>query len=282
MQAGIIASARERGGRQLRFMAAVAALTLVNAWLWTRIVIDAGNGSALDSIELALTGLASLATLGLVVSLWRSPVSRNVHMMATPALRQALATHHAGHIVAAHLEDPTRIRRVDLGEPCHRHRSEIPVVTQSSHRAELMIALAGMTAEEVFAGESGSHAAKDLVHATRIAVDMVGRYGMAGSLVSLGTSRPRRSKLVERVLDDPRTRKDVEALLREAKRDTVRTMLEGRHIVIALRDALMRNGRLGTRQIRDLIAGAEQVRHTDDEVLVDLRVVTNKPAVGEL
>ncbi|MDJ0953434.1 MAG: hypothetical protein QNJ81_07125 [Acidimicrobiia bacterium] len=282
MQAGTIAFGRGRGGRQLRFFASVAALTLVNGWLWTRVAVDIGNDGAVDSLELTLTGLASLATLGLVVALWRSPVSRNVQLMATPALRQALATHHAGHIVATHREDPTRIRRVDLAEPCHRHRSDIPIVTQSSHRAEMMIALAGMTAEEVFAGESGSHAARDLAHATGLAVDMVGRYGMAGSLVSLGSIQQRRSRLIARALDDPRTRKDIETLLREAKRDTVRTMLEGRHIVIALRDALMRTGRLDAGEIRDLIASAEQVRHTDDEVLVDLRVVTNKPAVGEL
>lgn len=278
----MIASARGRSGRQLRFIFSVTALTLLNAWLWTRIVIEVVNGHALNSFELTLTGLATLATLALTVSLWRSPVSRNVQTMATPALRQALATHHAGHIVAEHMYEPTRVRRVDLGEPCHRRGPEVPVVTQSSHRAEMLIALAGMTAEEVFAGESGSHSARDLARATSIGADMVGRYGMTGSLVSLGTSGRRRSKFVGKVLDDPRTRKELESLLREVKRDTVRTMLENRHIVIAVRDALARHGRLDAGQVRDLIAGAEQVRYTDDEVLVDLRVVSNRPAVGEL
>ena len=280
MQAGKLASVRGRGGRQLRFMASIAALTVVNAWLWTRIVLDVVNGDGLTSIELSLTGLATLITLGLIVSLWRNPISRNVQMMATPALRQALATHHAGHVVAAHLEDPTRIRRVDLTEPCHRHGAEIPIVTQSAHRAEMMVALAGMTAEEIFAGESGSHAANDLAFATDVGADMVGRFGMAGSLVSLSSSRPRRSTFINRVLDDARTRKELEALLREVKRDTVRTMLENRHIIIAVRDALMRHTRLDAGEIHNLIADAEQVRHTDDEVLVDLRVVSNR-AVGE-
>ncbi len=264
-------------------MALVTGLVVVNAWLWTRIVIDVVNQDALSNVRLTLTAIASLTALGVVITLWHSPLSRNVQMMATPALRQALATHHAGHIVAAHLQDPSRIRRTDLSEPCNHHISAIPTVTQSSHRAEMAITLAGQTAEEIFAGESGSHTAADLARATDIGADMVGRYGMAGSLVSLGASRPRRSRFISRVLDDARTRKELEALLREVKRDTVRAMLENRHSIIAIRDALMRRTRLDASQIREIIAGAEEVRHTDDEVLVDLRIVSSaRPFASEM
>lgn len=283
MQVGLVASARGRSGRHLRFMALVAALVAVNAWLWTRIVVDVVNQDALSDIRLAFAAVASLTALGLVITLWHSPLSRNVQMMATPALRQALATHHAGHIVAAHLEDPSRIRRADMSEPCNHHVSEIPAITQSSLRSEMAIALAGLTAEEVFAGEGGSHAAADLVRATDIGANMVGRYGMAGSLVSLSASRPRRNKFVGRVLDDARTRKELEALLREVKRETVRSILENRHSIIAVRDALMRRTRLDPNQLREIIAGAEKARHTDDEVLVDLRIVGNsRPAASEM
>ena len=79
------------------------------------------------------------------------------------------------------------------------------------------------------------------------------------------------------MLDDARTRKELEALLREAKRDSTRTMLENRHIIIALRDALIRNGHLSAGQILEVISGADELRHTDDEVLVDLRIVGNRP-----
>ena len=201
--------------------------------------------------------------------------------MTTPALRQAIATHHAGHVVAAHFADPSRISRVDLATPCVHHRPTVPAITHSALRTELSIAVAGLTAEEIFAGESGSHAAADLANATRVGADMVGRYGMAGSLVSLDTSRPHRAKFVDRVLHDARTRKELEALLREAKRESVRLMLENRHQIIALRDALMRQPRLEPAQIRNILATVEHERN-NDEVLVDLRIVGHRPAVGEI
>lgn len=283
MQVGMSAAAGGHGGRNVRFTALVVTFVVLVAWLWTRIVIDVVNGEPLPHLQLLLTTVASIATLIVVISLWRNPLSRNVHLMATPALRQSLATHHAGHLVAAYLEDPSRVRRVELGQPCSGLRSEVPVVTQSSLRTELSIELAGLTAEELLTGESGSYTAPDLGRATEIGADMVGRYGMSGSLVSLGATKQRRVKFVTRVLDDARARKELEALLREVKRETIRTLLEHRHLVLAVRDALMRKNRLDNRQIRAILANAERTRRSaDDEVLVDLRVVGgSRPAAGQ-
>lgn len=277
MQAGFFASARGRGGRHLRFIAVMIAISGANVWMWSRVVVDTAAGRTLSGAEIALVGLASLVGLVVVTALWRNPISRNVSTMTTPALHQALATHHAGHALVAYLDDPSRMRRIDLSAPCNLHKPEVPVITQTALRTELRVALAGMAAEEIFAGESGTHAAADLAHATDIGIDMVGRYGMAGSLVSLGSSRQRRGRFVHRVLGDPRTRKELEALMRETKRDTVRAVLENRHVVITLRDALMRNQRLSAATAREIIDSAERKRHTDDQVLVDLHVVGSRP-----
>jgi hypothetical protein len=277
MQAGLIASARGRSGRQLRFFAILVMLLGVNIGLWARVAADLAAENTLDDPATGLAALAALAAFGMAFAVWRNPISRNVRTMTTPALRQALATHHAGHAVAAYLDDPNRLRRIDLSAPCNLHPPEVPVVTQTALRSQLGVALAGMTAEEIFAGESGSHSAADLARATDFGVDMVGQYGMAGSLVSLGGPRQRRGKFINRVLDDARTRKELEALMRECKRDTVRSMLESRHMVIAVRDALMRNNRIDAARAREIIAGAEQQRHTGDQVLVDLHVVGSRP-----
>ena len=282
MQVGWNRVRRGSARRNLRFVSLAATLTGINIWLWTRIASDVSGTTATGGLELALTAIASAATLFAIVYLWRNPLNHNIQMLSTPALRQALATHHAGHIVAEHLEDPTRVRRTDLLQPCAHYAPQLPAVTQSALRAEMTVALAGPTAEEVFAGESGTHAADDLVRATDIGIDMVGLLGMTGSLVSLGTARQRRSHLVNKVLDDARARKELEALLREVKRDTVRAILENRHVIIAVRDALMRHKRLDSGQLRDIIANADKIRHSDDEVLVDLRIVSNRPAVGEM
>lgn len=154
-------------------------------------------------------------------------------------------------------------------------------MTHSALRAELGVEVAGITAEEIFSGESGAYAASDLTRATEIGADMVGRFGMTGSLVSLGTPKSRRRKFIARVLDDARTRKELEALLREVKRETIRNLLERRHLIVAVRDALMRKNRLEVRQLRAILANAERMRRTDDEVLVDLRVVGSRPAAGQ-
>jgi hypothetical protein len=282
MQVGRNRAARGRAGRNLRFVALAAALTGINIWLWTRVASNVSSNTATGGLEFALTAIASAATLFAIMYLWRNPLNHNIQMLSTPALRQTLATHHAGHIVAANTEDPTRVRRTDLLQPCTHYAPQIPAVTQSALRAEMTVALAGLTAEDVFAGESGTHAADDLVRATDIGIDMVGLLGMTGSLVSLGTARQRRSHLVNKVLDDARARKELEALLREVKRDTVRAVLENRHAIIAVRDALMRHKRLDSGQLREIIAEADKIRHSDDEVLVDLRIVSNRPAVGEM
>jgi ATP-dependent Zn protease len=194
-------------------------------------------------------------------------------MLVLPSLRYSLATHHAGHIVAAHIADPTRIRRTRLTAGCNHHNSIVPTVTESALRAEMMVALGGVVAEEIFAGESGAYAANDLARATEIAAKMVGSFGMAGSVVSLRSASGKQRDFIARVLDDPRARKDVEAVLAGAKQEAVRALLGKRQTIIALRDALLRQGRLSPEQIRSLVAGADRRRHDDDKVLVDLRVV---------
>jgi ATP-dependent Zn protease len=96
--------------------------------------------------------------------------------------------------------------------------------------------------EELFFGESGTGPASDLSHATTLAAQMVGSFGMAGSLVSFDAiaEGPIGSKnLVGRVLSDGEGKAKVEEIL-EAQRQRVRTLLEdNRDVVVCLRDALI-------------------------------------------
>lgn len=269
MRAGMIASAYGRSGRHLRFVTVMAALTFVDIWLWLRF-FGLGGGPIVAS-EMALALAAATAGAIAIYALWRRPLSRNVPLLTTPNLVQSLATHQAGHIVAAHIFDPDRDMRASLSDPCPQQPGSLLATSQTSLRSELVVAFAGMTAEEIFSGESGSHAGDDLARATSIGADMVGRFGMSNSLVSLATSRPRPKRFMEMVLNDARIRKELEATLRDAKRETMRTMLENRHVIITLRDALLRNGRLNASQVAELIKNAEAMRHSDGAVLVDLR-----------
>lgn len=277
MQAGSIATAYGRGGRHLRFITLVSALVLIDAWLWARLLLGRADGSAPLRGEIALALAAGMAAVLGIGALWQNSLTPYQGKMVTPALRHSLATHHAGHIVAAYLQDPTRVRQASLSAACAYQTGSVAPVTQTSLGAELVVALAGLTAEEVFVGESGSHSSADLARATAIGADMVGRFGMASSLVSLATNRRSRSAFVDKVLADARTRKELESLLREAKRDSMRLMLENRHVIVALRDALMRHGDISRSHALELINSAESERHADDSVLVDLRSANDRP-----
>lgn len=276
MRAGLIASVYGHSGRHLRFVTIVTTLVIVNLWLWARLALDLTSASPGVTAETVVAELAATVSLFAIIALWRDPLGSSSAAMATPSLRHSLATHHAGHIVAMHIQDPTRVTGTSLRDRCVLAPATVPPSTETSLRIELTTAFAGLCAEEVFAGESGSHSADDLARATVIGADMVGRFGMTGSMVSLATTRRRRAKFIDRVLDDARTRKELEALLRDSKRDSVRIMLENRHLIIALRDALMRNDSLSSSEIRRILNETEERRHSDDEVLVDLRSATDR------
>jgi cell division protease FtsH len=164
--------------------------------------------------------------------------------------RIAVATHEAGHATVAYFLGKGRRlevlsiikRRQALGLLAHGDEEERFTRTRTEIEAAIAIALGGLVAEEVFFGESGTGPAADLGGATTLAAQMVGSFGMGGSLISydaiaegpIGTRN-----LVGRVLADEDGKRRVEEIL-EAQKERVAALLEGnRDVVIALRDALI-------------------------------------------
>src|SRR5262245_63271877 len=101
----------------------------------------------------------------------------------------------------------------------------------------MMCAFGGVSAEEVFFGESGTGPGGDLAHATRIAAQMVGSFGMAGSLVSFEAVEPGpvSQGIVGKVLANEDARGSVERLLDQAKAQVLTLLDAHRHLVLALR-----------------------------------------------
>ncbi|MGO9872721.1 MAG: AAA family ATPase [Acidimicrobiia bacterium] len=181
--------------------------------------------------------------------------------------KRTIATHEAGHAVIAHLVGQNRklevlsiIKRRDaLGLLAHSDNEERYTRTRSELMGMMKIAFGGMTAEELFFGESGTGPASDLAHATRIAAQMVGAFGMAGSLVSFEAveAGPIAQGIVGKVLSNEDARASVERLLDQAKAN-VHTMLDdNRHLVIALRDELLDREELVGDEIIDVLHEAE-------------------------
>lgn len=282
MQVGNHSSAVGRQRRHFRYVTLVTVLVALIAWLWVTLIAGLASGSiATQFVTTLALVIASVATLALI-ALWRKPLGPSLHASEPPTLRYARATHHAGHIVATFVENPQGISKLSLADRCHLPSQPALGQTHSNLRRNVRVALAGLTAEEIFTGESGTNVAADLAIATALGSDMVGRFGMTGSLVSLATGRIRRSAFVTRVIEDPRTRKELEALLRDAKRDTMRVMLENRHLIVAVRDALLRDHELAAGDIHRILNEAQERRRSDDHVLVDLRSAgdRSRPLLG--
>lgn len=192
----------------------------------------------------------------------KQPVEYTQHEKVT------IATHEAGHAVVAYLMggDTRKLevlsiikRRGSLGLLAHSDMEERWTMTRSELMAFIHIAMGGMTAEELYFGESGTGPSGDLAHATSIACKMVGSFGMAGSLVSFEAIETGMfsSGIVGKVLADDDSRRTVERILDGAKEE-VRVLLDAnRPLVAALRDALLERSELVGDEILDVLRSAQ-------------------------
>ena len=181
--------------------------------------------------------------------------------------REAVATHEGGHATGAHFLGKGRRlevlsiikRRGSLGLLAHGDEEERFTRSRSEIEAGIAIALGGLVAEELCLGESGTGPASDLAHATGLAAQMVGSFGMAGSLISfdaVAEGAISRTNLVAKVLADAEGKQRVEDIL-EGQRVRVREVLEeNRDVHGALRDALIERDELVGDEIRVVIEKA--------------------------
>jgi ATP-dependent Zn protease len=188
----------------------------------------------------------------------------------TPEERETIAVHESGHAVVAHLVGRGRkldllsiVKRKDaLGLLAHSETEERYTRRKTESLALIQIALGGMVAEELFYGESGTGPAGDLAAATTMAADMVGSMGQGGSLVSLRAADPGLvgGDLTSRVLSDERARAALESLLDEQKAVVTALLRDNRHLIEALRNALLERNELVTREITEVLEEAK-ARH---------------------
>ena len=101
----------------------------------------------------------------------------------------------------------------------------------------------------------------DLQYATTVAAQMIGAAGMGETLISFGAvqgSAFSSENLVGRVLGDSRTREEMETLLQAQKKHVSHLMEANRHLVEALRDALLERHELIGHEITDVLKEAER------------------------
>jgi len=181
----------------------------------------------------------------------------------TEAERRTIATHEAGHATVAWLVGKSRKlevlsiikRREALGLLAHSEIEERFTKSQSEITSLIQIAFGGMAAEELFFGETSSGVAGDLQAATIAAAQMVGTFGMAGSLISFeAVSTPGGANTVAKVIATEEGKEAVEGILTEARKQVVAMLHDNRHVVEALRDALLAREELIGEEITEVIA----------------------------
>jgi ATP-dependent Zn protease len=194
--------------------------------------------------------------------------------------RRLIATHEAGHATAAYLCAPDRRlevltiikRRQALGLLAHGDADDVFTRSRAQMLALIRIAMGGQVAEELFFGDVSTGPGGDLLYATNVAAEMVGSCGMADTLISyaaIQNSAFSDSNIVGRVLAEESGREGVEAILQEQKSVVKTLLVENRHLVAALRDALLDREELIGREITDVLDAARDRGPGPD--LIDLR-----------
>jgi ATP-dependent Zn protease len=174
--------------------------------------------------------------------------------------RRSVAVHEAGHAVVAHFLGQNRRlevlsiikRRGSLGLLAHGDEEERFTRSRTEIESGIAIALGGLAAEELVIGESGTGPASDLMMATQLAAQMVGSFGMAGSLISFDAVSHGPiggANLVAKVLADDRGKQSVEDILTAQKERVLEVLAENRDVHSALVQALVERDEL----IRDEI-----------------------------
>lgn len=199
-----------------------------------------------------------------------------------------IATHEAGHATIAWLVAPQRrlevltiIKRANaLGLLAHGDAEDVYTRSRSELAGLIKIAFGGQVAEEFFFGDVSTGPAGDLQSATQVAAQMVGSAGMAGTLVSFAAVQQGAfadGNLVSRVLGDSEGRRLVENLLTEQKEFVRELMDRNRHLVAALRDALLERHELIGHEITDVLEAAQAAHEAQSAPprVIDLRDTTS-------
>ncbi|HZB01256.1 MAG TPA: AAA family ATPase [Actinomycetota bacterium] len=185
--------------------------------------------------------------------------------------RRAVAVHEAGHATVAHLLGQNRRlevlsiikRRGSLGLLAHGDEEERFTRTRTELEAAIAIALGGMAAEELVLGESGTGPASDLMTATQLAAQMVGSFGMAGSLISydaVSHGPIGGANLVAKVLADEEGKDRVEDILAAQKERVLEVLAQNRDVHTALTGALVERDELVRHEILEVIERALAAR----------------------
>jgi cell division protease FtsH len=186
--------------------------------------------------------------------------------------RQMTAFHEAGHAVLAYileLDDQIQVasiikRRDTLGVVYRTPLEERHTELREDMRRDIVVALGGLAAEEIWFGESTTGPSSDLRHATTQAAVMLGLLGMGESLISYGVLPQGMvgDGPLGAILGNSDNRKAIGNLLAEAKQQALELLRANEPAVRALSERLLEKDEVAGEELEDLMASKAVARAT--------------------
>ena len=186
--------------------------------------------------------------------------------------RQMTAFHEAGHAVLAYileLDDQIQVasiikRRDTLGVVYRTPLEERHTELREDMRRDIVVALGGLAAEEIWFGETTTGPSSDLRHATSQAAIMLGLLGMGENLISYGVlpQGGLNDGPLGAILGNPDNRKAIGDLLAEAKQQAVELLRANEPAVRALSERLLEKDEVAGEELEELLQSKAVARAT--------------------
>ncbi|HEX5881476.1 MAG TPA: AAA family ATPase [Actinomycetota bacterium] len=208
--------------------------------------------------------------------LWTAKVTEEIGLKEATKTsardRQMTAFHEAGHAVLAYileLDDQIQVasiikRRDTLGVVYRTPLEERHTELREDMRRDIVVALGGLAAEEIWFGETTTGPSSDLRHATRQAAIMLGLLAMGDDLVSYGVlpQTPYNEGPLAAILGNPDSRKAIGELLAEAKQQAVELLRANEPAVRALSERLLEKDEVAGEELEELMQSKAVARAT--------------------
>lgn len=198
----------------------------------------------------------------------------------TPEEQRITAYHEAGHAVVSHLlpnSDPVRKvtilpRGLSGGSTLFLPEQDIAYVTRSRLKDQIVVALGGRAAEEVAFNEITTGASSDLERVTKLARDMVTRFGMSDKLGPMMFGQKEEMVFLGREIGEQRDYseavaeqidEEVRAIVTWAYAEALRLLRENREKLDRVAQRLLEIETLDDRQFAELMAEPRGYPFTD-------------------
>jgi cell division protease FtsH len=208
--------------------------------------------------------------------LWTAKVTEEIGLKEATKTsardRQMTAFHEAGHAVLAYileLDDQIQVasiikRRDTLGVVYRTPLEERHTELREDMRRDIVVALGGLAAEEIWFGETTTGPSSDLRHATYQAAVMLGLLGMGDDLISYGVL-PQTGfgdGPLGAILGNADSRKAIGALLSEAKQQAVELLRANEPAVRALSERLLEKDEVAGEELEEIMTSKAVARAT--------------------